>query len=91
MTLLHYYWKQIKFSAIFWPIFASFSQDIQPNATFLTDIIAIGSNFLKKPQNIPVYSHLVKNIEENTKKMTNMTKFQGYLQYQGKILGEKLR
>ena len=48
MKLLHYYWKEMQFSSIFRPILAWFSKDIQQNETFLTEIIAIGSNSMKK-------------------------------------------
>ena len=47
-------------SYYFRSIFASFSPDIQPNATFLTETTAIGFNSLKKSYKIPVYPHLAK-------------------------------
>ena len=54
-------------SYYFRSIFASFSPDIQPNATFLTETTAICFNSLKKPYKIPVYPHLAKKNVENTK------------------------
>ena len=59
--------------AIFWSIFASFSPDIQPNVTFLTETVAIGSNSLKK--NITAQSnHIWQKNEENTKNWWNFKK-----------------
>ena len=76
-------------SCFFRPIFASFSPDIQWRVTFLLLLVQI----LWKKKNIKQSSlaTLSKKNWRKHQKTAKMSKFQGYLEYQGKILGEKLR
>ena len=56
-------------------MFASFSPDIQPNVTFLTEIIAIGSNSLKKTIKQPSLATFGKKMKKTPKIDENLRKF----------------
>ena len=75
MRLLHYYWMQIHFVAIFWSIFASFSPDIQWRVTFLTVLLLLVLILWKKTIKQSRLTTFGKKIEGNTKKRPKWPNF----------------
>ena len=63
-----------------------FSQDIQPNVTFLAEVIAIGSGCWKNHKAIQ-YSHILLKIEEN-KKWPKWPNFKNIWNIKAKFLGK---
>ena len=84
------------FSVDFWSsyyfqsIFASFSPDTQWRVTFSTALLLLVLILWKKSIKQSSLATFAKKNWRKHQKTAKMTKFQGYLEYQGKILGEKL-